>query len=165
MEEKKKVQLIRPIVKRREQIAYEVMSLQRSAAPGLMIDDYIVDCARFIAKRTIIKMANTVEDVGAYCEFKDKKSMVLEVVKPNEDACEEICTIRWRHPIFHELDGELDLENEYGYTFVRELERAYFYEDWFDELITELQLWLDATANVFEKEEVTVYKWYIILID
>lgn len=161
--ESKKVQLVRPIMRRREQIAYEVMSLQRSAAPGKMLDDYIVDCARFIAKRTIIKMMNAVEDVGVYCENKEKHGMVLEVVKPSDDAYDRICTIRWRHPVFHELNGELDLENEYGYTFARELEHAYFYEEWFEELITELQLWLDATTHVFENEEATVYKWYIIL--
>ena len=163
MEDKKVQMLSKPIIKRCEQIAYEVMSLQRSAGPGLMVDDYIVDCARFIAKRTIIKMANTVEDVSAYCNFKDKHSMVLEVVRPNEEAYDEVCTIRWRHPVYHELNGELDLENEYGYTFVRELERAYFYEDWFDELVMELQLWLDSMAQVIEKEDVIVYKWYIVL--
>ena len=163
MEDRKVRVLSKPIIKRREQIAYEVMSLQRSAAPGLMIDDYIIDCARFIAKRTLVKMVNSIEDASAYCKFNDKHSLVLEVVKPDLDACSESCTIRWRHPVYHELNGELDLENEYGYSFARELERAYFYEEWFEEMIMELQQGLDATALVIEQEDVIVYKWYIVL--
>ncbi|MBO7160223.1 MAG: hypothetical protein J6V62_02155 [Paludibacteraceae bacterium] len=157
------VQLFRPVVDRREQIAYEVLSLQRSAEPGCMIDDYVVDCANYVAKRVIITICNRLDETREALLSKQNYSLVLHVQAHDDMGDTEVSVIRWEHPIYHELNGEINLATSYGYLFARGV--AYFYNEWFEALIEAFESLLDYSGdmalNEENEEDENHYKWYI----
>ena len=158
MPRRNQVQLFRPVVDRREQVAYEVLSLQRSAEPGCMIDDYIVDCANYVAKRVIITICNKLDETREALLSKQNYSLVLTVQAHDDMGDAEVSMIHWEHPIYQELKGELNLATSYGFTFARDV--AYFYTDWFEALIEAFENLLDYSGEADDEYE-NRYKWYI----
>ena len=155
---KHQVDLFRPVVDRREQIAYEVLSLQRSAEPGCMIDDYIVDCANYVAKRVIITICNKLDETREALMSKQNYSLVLNVRAHDDMGDTEVSVIQWEHPIYHELNGEINLATSYGFLFARGV--AYFYYEWFEALIQAFEELLDYSGEADDEDE-NHYKWYI----
>ncbi len=158
MPRRKQVRLIRPAVSRREQIAYEVLSLQRTAEPGCMIDDYIADCANYVAKRVIITICNKLDERCEDFLSKHNYSLVLDVSAHDDMGDTEVSVITWEHPIYHELNGEINLATSYGFLFARGV--AYFYYEWFEALVQAFEELLDYSGEEDEEDE-NHYKWYI----
>lgn len=157
---KRKVELDRPVVRRRELFAYEVISQQRSPEADRTFDDYILGCAIYIAKQVVKILIDSIDEAKCVCNLPNNRACVLKFSLQEKRDENGGPIITWKAIGCSSIKDEINIAEVYGYCFSGSL--VYFYDEWVEYLIDSFNSLLGYSSTEFY-EDIDKHEWYIKL--